>query len=97
MKLKEVLENTLDKDIIKKIYYNDYNFSDQLPKTKEYKILQKDMRKQENKLLCVESETFSNDFKFYLEMRNMKDDLEAENQFELGFKTAIQLIVNAVK
>ena len=39
--LNEISKN----DSIKKIYYNDYSFSEQVPNTNEYRKIQKKLRK----------------------------------------------------
>lgn len=93
----DFVEKLNEEDTIKKIYYNDYSFSEKLPNTEEYKRVVRKLKKKEEKFLQKENEFFCKDFREYLEIRNIKEDLEAENQFELGFKLAIKIILDAIK
>ncbi len=85
------LDRELEDDIISQIYNNNLNFSERNPETTEYLDIMKHMRKQEKELLQVGG------FKNYLETRNIKDTIEAETQFKLGFKTAIKILVEALE
>ncbi len=82
------LEN-LEEDIISKIYRNECDFAEQMPATPEYVKILRQIREQEKELLNVGK------FKKYLEFRNTKEAIEAEEQFKLGFKTAIRLIIES--
>ena len=84
------LQDYLEDDVIKKIYNNDFDFAEQTPNTKEYKNIVKKIHEQEKNLLYIEG------FKHYLENRNIKESIEAEEQFTLGFKTAIKLIIESL-
>ena len=97
MKIGNFLENMLKENSIKKFYYNEYNFLEEIPQSYEYNELIKKIQKKEKIISTFESSEFSKVFADYLEMRNEKDGIEAENQFELGFKTAIKLIVDSLK
>ena len=70
---------------------------EEIPQSYEYNELIKKIQKKEKIISTFESSEFSKVFADYLEMRNEKDGIEAENQFELGFKTAIKLIVDSLK
>ena len=89
MKICDCLDEYLEEDFIKKMYYNDLNFAEQEPKTKEYRDIVKKIKKQEEKLVKIK------EFKDYLEDRNIKESMEAEEQFKLGFKTAVKLIIES--
>ena len=83
------LENYLEDDIIKKIYNNDFNFAEQTPNTREYKKIIKELYEQEKNLLSTKG------FRNYLETRNIKESIEAEEQFKQGFKMAVKLIIES--
>lgn len=89
MKTCNFLEDYLEEDVIGKIYHNDFNFVEQVPKTKEYTEIVQTIRKQEKELVDIEG------FRKYLEIRNIKDEIEAEEQFKLGFKTAVKIIIES--
>ena len=80
-----------DEDIICKIYRNECNFAEKVPTTQEYIELIQGLKKQERELLAVDG------FKKYLETRNVKDAIEAEEQFKLGFKTAVKIIIESYR
>ena len=92
MKINELLEKYLeeDEDIIGKIYNSDLYFAEYQPKSEEYLEISKSVREQEKKLISNKG------FSEYLEMRNEKESIEVEEQFKLGFKTAIKLIMESV-
>lgn len=83
------LEEYLNEDIISKIYRNDCDLTEQMITTKEYTEVMKKLKKQEKELLQEEG------FRKYLEIRNVKDAIEAEEQFKLGFKLAIRIIIES--
>lgn len=89
MKICNFLEDYLDEDVIGRIYHNDFNFAEQVPTTEEYAEIMQSIRQQEKGLSHVEG------FKEYLEIRNVKDGIEAEEQFKLGFKTAVKIIIES--
>ena len=98
MKLKELKENEkdflesyLNDDVIGKIYHGDLNLEEYQPVTVEYVTVNKYIRSQEKELLSVQ------DFEKYLETRNIRDSIEAEEQFKLGFKTAIKIIMESYR
>ena len=86
---KYFLEDYLEDDMISKIYNNDFDFAEQEPKTNEYRKIVKEIHEQEKNLLSITK------FQDYLESRNIKESIEAEEQFKLGFKTAIKLIIES--
>lgn len=83
------LDDYLEDDIIGKIYCNDFNIAEKVPTTEEYIEVMQCIKKQEKELQDIEG------FKKYLEIRNIKDAIEAEEQFKLGFKTAIKIIIES--
>ncbi len=97
MNLNHFIEEKEEEDILKKIYYNDLDFSEKSPKTRTYQKIIKMIRKQEKEILAITNQEIHEKFKNYLEMRNEKDTIEAEEQFKLGFKTAIQIIMESLQ
>ena len=89
MKICDFLEDYLKEDFISKIYYNDFDFAERQPNTAEYDYVVKQIHNQEKELIKVQG------FKKYLENRNIKESMEVEEQFKLGFKTAIKLILES--
>lgn len=88
------MNKNIEEDIISKIYYNQLDGIEDLPYTTEYmqitgkiKCLEKDLLKNNN----------SDEIKKYIEYINERTSLEVENQFKIGFKTGIKIIIEALK
>ena len=65
-----------------------------ISESKEYLIISKKIKKLERELL----KNFTKDkVKKYIEYTNERNSIEAEDQFKLGFKTAIKIILQALK
>ena len=97
MKTKESLEKYLSEDVIGKIYNNELYFSQIIPDTKEYVELTKsNMNLAKYITKNVEGEVKTKFIK-YMEQINIKEGIEAEEQFKLGFKTAIKLIMEGLE
>lgn len=80
--------------MISKIYHNDMEDLQCISETKEYLIISKKIKKLEKELL----KNFTKDkVKKYIEYTNERNSIEAEDQFKLGFKTAIKIILQALK
>lgn len=85
-----------EKDIIKKIYYNEYiNIYED--NKKDFKIISKKIRKLESTILKNLNEKGKKDFEKYLEYINQRQSIDAESQFRNGFKTAIKVIIEGLK
>ena len=67
-----------------------------LPKNKEYIKLTKSNIDIAKSILAVLKAEDKNKFVQYMEQINIKEGIEAEEQFKLGFKTAIKIIIEAV-
>ncbi len=94
MDFKEYLVENSEKDMISKIYHNDMEDLQCISETKEYLIISKKIKKLEKELL----KNFTKDkVKKYIEYTNERNSIEAEDQFKLGFKTAIKIILQALK
>ena len=88
------MEKNLEEDIISKIYYNDLEAVQELPNTIEYIKLTETLKNIEKSLL---KDSNKEDFKKYMEYINERSSMESENQFKLGFKLGIRIILEALK
>lgn len=96
METKERLESYLSEDIIGKFYNNELYLSQILPKDKEYiRLTESNIRLAKDILKNLEGKSRSS-FVQYMEQINIKEGIEAEEQFKLGFKTAIKLILEGL-
>ena len=77
MKVCDFIEEYLKDDVIGQIYNNECRFAEFEPTTEEYKKITRNVRIQERQFLNVK------EFKKYLEDRNIKDSIEAEENFKL--------------
>lgn len=84
----------INEDWIKKIYYGEQDLAIKIPETEEYAKLKKKIAKLSEKL--VENEIIKKQFLDYSESVLVKESIEAEFQFELGFKVAVTLIFQAL-
>lgn len=89
MKNKDFLEEYLEDDLISKIYRNDCDFTQKMIKSREYTEVLKNLKRKEKQLIELET------FRKYLEIRNIKDSIEAEEQFKIGFKFAVKIIIES--
>lgn len=97
MKVESNLNELLEEDLIGKIYNNNLYLSEYVPENKEYfKLLNKN-----NKLSKFIKENLDDNMKEvflqYLEQNNEKAGIEAEEQFKLGFKTAVKIIIEGLE
>lgn len=96
MKTKEYIEEYLKEDIIGKLYENDLYLSEIVPKEKEYDKVRKKIIELSNSILENIEEKNKKKLMEYQEWINVKESIEAKHQFELGFKTAIKLVVEGL-
>ena len=89
MKTCNFLEEYLKEDIISKIYRNECELIEKIITSEEYTEVIKKFKKKERELLKED------EFREYLEIRNIKDAIEAEEQFKLGFKLAVKIIIES--
>lgn len=89
MKTCNFLEEYLKEDIISKIYRNECELIEKIITSEEYTEVIKKLKKKERELLKED------EFREYLEIRNIKDAIEAEEQFKLGFKLAVKIIIES--
>ncbi len=97
MKTKERVEEYLNEDVIGKLYNNDLYLSQILPNNKEYIKLTKNNIKLAKYILENLEGKAKKSFMQYMEQTNIKEGIEAEEQFKLGFKTAIKLILEGLE
>ena len=83
-----------ERDIIKKIYYENNVL---IENNKEYNAISKKIRKLEVSILDELSEKGKKDFESYLEYILQRESIDAENQFEKGFKIAVKIIIESLK
>ena len=88
------MDKSLDEDIIGKIYYNELEVVQELPNTIEYIKITEKIKNIEKNLL---KDNNKEEFKKYMEYINERSCMETENQFKLGFKTGIRIILEALK
>lgn len=101
MNLKELFEKETIKeeqeDILAKIYYDNLYLSEEIPETEEYLEILESLRENSEGILEECEGDLRKKFIEYTENINIKEGLEAENQFKLGFKTAIKIIVEGLR
>lgn len=94
MDFKEYVMEDSENNIIRKIYHNNMEELQMMNQSKEYIQISKKIKKLEKTLL---KEFTEEKVKKYIEYTNEKVSIEAESQFELGFKTAVKIILQALK
>lgn len=94
MDFKEYVMEDSENNIIRKIYHNNMEELQMMNQSKEYIQISKKIKKLEKTLL---KEFTEEKVKKYIEYTNEKISIEAESQFELGFKTAVKIILEALK
>ena len=97
MKTEEKVERYLNEDLIGKIYNNDLSLSQMLPNSKEYIELTKSNIELAKFVLKNLEGKAKQSFIQYMEQINIKEGIEAEEQFKLGFKTAIKIILEGLE
>lgn len=97
MKIKNDLEDYLKEDLISKIYENSLYLAEILPREKEYYEISKKLVQLSNNVLQNIGGKTKRDFIDFIENVNGKEAIDAKHQFELGFKTAIKLIIEGLE
>ena len=94
MDLKKCGFENVEENMIYKIYHNDMEDLQNRNQSKEYMKITKKIEQMEKTLFKkFNKENVSK----YIEYTNEKVSIEAESQFELGFKIAIKIIFQALK
>lgn len=94
MDFEEYVMEDSENNIIRKIYHNNMEELQMMNQSEEYVQISKKIKKLEKTLL---KEFTEEKVKKYIEYTNEKVSIEAESQFELGFKTAVKIILQALK
>ena len=94
MDFKEYVMEDSENNIIRKIYHNNMEELQMMNQSEEYVQISKKIKKLEKTLL---KEFTEEKVKKYIEYTNEKISIEAESQFVLGFKTAVKIILQALK
>ena len=94
MDFKEYVMEDSENNIIRKIYHNNMEELQMMNQSKEYVQISKKIKKLEKILL---KEFTEEKVEKYIEYTNEKISIEAVSQFELGFKTAVKIILQALK
>lgn len=95
------MEGKIEEDIIKELYYgrleNEQNIIEKneinIRKYQEYKTIMKKIRKIENQIIKNVDDKTREKIEIYMECVTERESLVAEQQFKIGFKTAIKLIM----
>lgn len=82
--------------ILKQIYNGELYPKEEIPKTKEFLMLARKKIKIENELLKIINQEQSKLFHNYMEIQSHLSSLDCENQFLLGFKTAIKILIEGL-
>lgn len=96
MKIKEILNLDEKSNIINDLYNNQLYLSEKIPNTFEYLQVTKEIQKLSNNIINELDKKNKILFMKYSEKVNIKEALESEYQFELGFKTAIKIIIEGL-
>lgn len=91
------LENLLKEDMIGKIYNNNIFFSEYTIQNNEYEKLTKSNVEISKYIIENSNNAIKNSFLQYIEQVSEKEAIEAEEQFKLGFKTAVKLIIEGLE
>lgn len=94
MDLRKCGFENVEEDMIYKIYHNDMEDLQDMNQSKEYMKITRKIKKMEKILF---KEFTKENVSKYIEYTNEKISIEAESQFELGFKTAVKIIFQALK
>ena len=89
------LKEWLKEDWIKNIYYGDTLLAEKMPETAEYKEIVKKQNILLNRLVET-NQNIKEQLYEYNEYSLVKEGIEAEFEFKLGFKTAICLIIQGL-
>lgn len=85
-----------EKNIIKKIYHNDFEDMQEIVEDNEYRNISKKIQNIEKNILRKLDCDCKKDFEKYLEYVTYRESLDAENQFVNGFKTAVKIIIGGL-
>lgn len=90
------LNEWLEEDWIQNIYYGNTFLAEKIPDYAEYDAIIKKRDKLFAKI-TNENESIKKELNTYNEYSSIKESIEAEFEFKLGFKTAVCLIIQGLK
>lgn len=93
----EKFEKLLKEDMIGKIYNNNIFFSEYTIQNSDYEKLTKSNVEISKYIIENSNNAIKNFFLQYIEQVSEKEAIEAEEQFKLGFKTAVKLIIEGLE
>lgn len=96
MEVKEKIKKYEKEDFIDKLYCNDLYLAEKSFTNKRYRQITQKTCEASNFILNNLEGTMKEEFLEYLEQINEKEGIEAKEQFKLGFKTAIKLIMDGL-
>lgn len=97
MKTKTNLKELLEEDLIGKIYNNNLYLAEYMPENKEYIKLSKSNVQLSKVIIENSDENLKDVFLKYVEQNSQKEGIDAEEQFKLGFRTAVKLIMEGLE
>lgn len=97
MKLLKNLGENIDDNIIENLYLNNLFLSEIVSEGQEYEKTKKEISKLEKDIIRNSNSETKEMFFKYQEKTNEIESDEAKEQFKLGFKTAVKLIIEGLK
>lgn len=97
MKKEKRIEELLDDDIIGKMYNNELFLSEEIVHNEEYENFAKKNNNISRYIIENTDINIREKFVEYSEQVAILEGIDAEEQFKLGFKTAVKLIIEGLK
>ncbi len=97
MKKEKIIEELLDDDIIGKMYNNELFLSEEIVHNEEYENFAKKNNNISRYIIENTDINIREKFVEYSEQVAILEGIDAEEQFKLGFKTAVKLIIEGLK
>ena len=97
MKKEKIIEEHLDDDIIGKMYNNELFLSEEIVHNEEYENFAKKNNNISRYIIENTDINIREKFVEYSEQVAILEGIDAEEQFKLGFKTAVKLIIEGLK
>lgn len=97
MKKEKIIKELLDDDIIGKMYNNELFLSEEIVHNEEYENFAKKNNNISRYIIENTDINIREKFVEYSEQVAILEGIDAEEQFKLGFKTAVKLIIEGLK
>lgn len=97
MKIRDEIEERLEENFVEKLYFNELYLSESIPNSKEYLRCSRRTNEISSYIIEQTDGKLRNNFLNYLDEISIKEGLEAKHQFKLGFKTALNLIIEGLR